>query len=110
MHLYINDCNDVIMIIAAYKEHGCDVRAYTAWSLMDNFEWASGYAEKFGIHYVDFDDPDRPRKVKQSALYIGQLIKDNGFVMDNAANGIAKSMTHVALGLALAYLTAEAYV
>ena len=54
--------------------------AYTAWSLLDNFEWAAGYTEKFGLHYVDFDDPERPRSPKASAKYYAQLIRDNGFV------------------------------
>ena len=54
--------------------------AYTAWSLLDNFEWAAGYTEKFGLHYVDFNDPERPRTPKDSAGYYAQLIRDNGFV------------------------------
>ena len=47
---------------------------------MDNFEWARGYAERFGLHYVDFDDPERPRIPKASALYYTKIITDNGFV------------------------------
>ena len=46
---------------------------------MDNFEWAAGYTEKFGLHYVDFNDPNRPRTPKESAGYLAQLIIDNGF-------------------------------
>ena len=47
--------------------------------MLDNFEWTNGYAEKFGLHYVDFEDPDRPRKTKQSAKWFRNLIKDNGW-------------------------------
>ncbi len=57
--------------------------AYTAWSLIDNFEWAAGYTEKFGIHHVDFSDPARPRTAKASARYLKQIIADNGFILDD---------------------------
>jgi lactase-phlorizin hydrolase len=40
---------------------------------MDNFEWGVGYAEKFGIHYVNFSDPERPRIPKGSAYWYTQV-------------------------------------
>ncbi|MCU1432778.1 MAG: beta-glucosidase [Actinotalea sp.] len=44
-------------------EHGADVRGYFAWSLLDNFEWAYGYAKRFGIVRVDFDTLERTPKL-----------------------------------------------
>ncbi len=42
---------------------GADVRGYLVWSLLDNFEWAEGYAKRFGIVHVDFDTLRRtPRR------------------------------------------------
>jgi beta-glucosidase len=41
---------------------GVDVRAYFYWSLLDNFEWAEGFAKRFGIVYVDYESQRRVRK------------------------------------------------
>ena len=74
----INLYNITAIFLSAIDD-GCSVKGYTAWSLLDNFEWARGYSEKFGLHYVDFNDPNRPRKVKRSATWFRDLIRDNGF-------------------------------
>lgn len=68
-----------LLFLIAINKDGCDVFGYTAWSLLDNFEWAEGYTEKFGIHQVDFNDPARPRKAKKSAGWFKELIRTNGW-------------------------------
>jgi beta-glucosidase len=49
-----------------------DLRGYLAWSLLDNFEWAHGYAKRFGLVHVDY--ATQRRTPKQSAMWYRDVI------------------------------------
>ena len=57
-------------------DEGVDLRGYMHWSFLDNFEWSSGYDERFGIIYVDYRTCDRTPK--DSARWYAQVIESNG--------------------------------
>jgi beta-glucosidase len=48
--------------LAAAREEHIDVRGYFYWSLLDNFEWDSGYAKRFGLVHVDYATQRRTPK------------------------------------------------
>ncbi len=64
----VNDAeriNYVLTHLAALRDamaQGVDVRGYFLWSLLDNFEWNSGYAKRFGIIHVDYATQQRTPK------------------------------------------------
>lgn len=57
-------------------EDGIPVHGYFHWSLLDNFEWAEGYHQRFGLIYVDFVTQERT--LKSSAKYYCQVIDSCG--------------------------------
>jgi beta-glucosidase len=54
---------------------GARVRAFHAWSLIDNFEWANGQTERYGLIYVDYRD--QKRTIKDSGLWYGRVSGSN---------------------------------
>lgn len=55
---------------------GADVRGYFHWSIMDNFEWAEGYQQRFGLVHVDYQT--QRRTPKDSAWWYRELAATNG--------------------------------
>ncbi|MBC7665123.1 MAG: beta-glucosidase [Caulobacter sp.] len=58
--------------IARAREAGVDIRGFFYWSLLDNYEWDSGYDKRFGIVHVDYDT--QQRTPKDSALWYRDTI------------------------------------
>ena len=71
--------NDHLAAIHGAMADGADLRGYFLWSLMDNFEWAHGYAKRFGITYVDFETQERV--LKDSGKFYAEVVRNNGFAL-----------------------------
>jgi beta-glucosidase len=63
-------------VVACLRE-GIDVRGYTYWSALDNFEWHAGYRPTFGL--IAIDRRTQKRMVKPSARWLGSIARSNGF-------------------------------
>jgi beta-glucosidase len=81
----IVDDSDRIMFLRNHLAHlhrataeGVPVKGYFHWSLMDNFEWSDGFANRFGLVYVDFKTQKRTPKL--SAAYFREAARKNAVV------------------------------
>ncbi len=61
--------------VLACLADGIDIRGYTYWSLLDNFEWAFGYRPRFGL--VEVDRTTFERRPKPSAAWLGRIAAAN---------------------------------
>jgi beta-glucosidase len=60
--------------LARAVDLGVDVRGYFYWSLLDNFEWNSGYTKRFGLFHVDYASQER--LAKDSAVWYRDFIAE----------------------------------
>ena len=65
-----------LLALKRAADEGIPVIGYQYWSIMDNFEWAEGYDKRFGLIYVDYRTGER--KLKDSAYYYADVIRENG--------------------------------
>ncbi|SDX73661.1 beta-glucosidase [Allochromatium warmingii] len=68
---------------ATALEQGVDLRGYYVWSLLDNFEWAEGYSQRFGLYQVD--PHDQRRWPKTSAQFYQAVIRSHGAAVTPAS-------------------------
>jgi beta-glucosidase len=61
--------------LAQSMAEGANVRGYHAWTLLDNFEWADGFSQRFGLAYVDFKT--QQRTMKESGRWYGRVAAEN---------------------------------
>ena len=62
-----------IAAVADAMQQGVHMEGYMVWSLLDNFEWASGYEKRFGIVHVDYET--QARTLKDSALWYRDFLR-----------------------------------
>lgn len=75
----INYINRYLLQLRKLADEGYDIRGYFVWTLMDNFEWASGYFERLGLIWIDYQT--QQRIPKDSFYWYRDVIRSNGEIL-----------------------------
>jgi beta-glucosidase len=81
-----------IWAVAEAMRQGVKMEGYMVWSLLDNFEWASGYEKRFGIVHVDYET--QRRTLKNSALWYREFLSNQKSAKRNN-NEIRHAIEHL---------------
>ncbi|HRX72053.1 MAG: beta-glucosidase [Candidatus Competibacteraceae bacterium] len=71
---------DHLCAVLEARRKGVDLRGYFAWSLLDNFEWAYGYSQRFGLAHVDY--ATQQRTIKASGQFYAEVIRNQGATLN----------------------------
>ncbi|XP_034232152.1 putative beta-glucosidase 6 [Thrips palmi] len=64
-------------LVTTVKDYGVQVLAYSAWSLLDSFEFSGGYSRPFGLVHIDYEGQTLDRAIKDSSSFWTQLAETN---------------------------------
>lgn len=70
---------DHLIAVQRAADTGCKIESFHAWSLFDNFEWAQGYTQRWGVVHVDW--ATQQRTLKQSAVWLADVISRHSVPM-----------------------------
>jgi len=71
--LYAHTGTQQLLDLDRCRKEGCNVHGYFVWSLLDNWEWNSGYTVRFGLYYIDYNN-NLTRIPKASVKWFSQVL------------------------------------
>lgn len=70
-------------VLRAMRCYGSNIVGYGVWSLLDNFEWLSGFTEHFGLFAVNYSSPNKERIPKRSTQFVKKIIELRKIPLEN---------------------------
>ncbi|AQK66374.1 Putative beta-glucosidase 41 [Zea mays] len=77
-------------LLDAIRKEGCNVHGYFVWSLLDNWEWNSGYTVRFGLYYIDYNN-NLTRIPKASVEWFRQVLAQKTAGLEYSGSTVASS-------------------
>jgi beta-glucosidase/6-phospho-beta-glucosidase/beta-galactosidase len=68
-----------LWVVSHALNKGYDIKGYHVWTLLDSFNWKSGFADKYGIFEVDFESTEKTRTLRKGAQCFIDLAKSGRY-------------------------------